>query len=140
MSNLELHQYLPQLPEAALQEFIEWCMLEQSTAAGLEFKPDQSKLNNLAPADYSKQLVDQFMKVRPDPIRAGLVAVIAGKQADKHELTGLAAVVDFVSLYVKYLIPKDGTNPEEADAILAKASQHQYERLVEIAKKHGVSL
>ncbi|MFM9157515.1 MAG: hypothetical protein ACKOPK_06245, partial [Dolichospermum sp.] len=86
------------------------------------------------------QLIDQFMKVRPDPIRAGLVAVIAGQQADKHELTGLAAVVDFVSLYVKYLIPKDGTNPEEADAILAKASQHQYERLVEISQKHGVSL
>ena len=67
MSNLELHQYLPQLPEAALQEFIEWCMLDQSTAAGLEFKPDQSKLKNLAPGYYSKQLVDQFMKVRPDP-------------------------------------------------------------------------
>ena len=49
-------------------------------------------------------------------------------------------MVDFVSLYVKYLIPKDGSNPEEADAILAKASQHQYEKLVEIAKKHGVSL
>ena len=140
MSNLELHQYLPQLPESALQEFIEWCMLEQSTAAGLEFKPDQTKLNNLSPVDYSKQLVDQFMKVRPDPIRAGLVAVIAGKQADKHELTGLAAVVDFVSLYVKYLIPKDGSNAEEADAILTKATQYQYEQLVEIAKKHGVSL
>ncbi|WP_071190766.1 hypothetical protein [Trichormus sp. NMC-1] len=140
MSNLELHQYLSQLPDAALQEFIEWCMLEQSKAAGLEFKPDQGKLKNLAPADYSKQLVDQFMKVKPDPIRAGLVAVIAGKQADKHELSGLAAVVDFVSLYVKYLIPKDGSNPEEADAILAKASQHQYEQLVEVAKKHGVSL
>ena len=140
MSNLELHQYLPKLPDAALQEFIEWCMLDQSTAAGLEFKPDQTKLKNLALADYSKQLVDQFMKVRPDPIRAGLVAVIAGQQADKHELSGLAAVVDFVALYVKYLIPKDGTNPEEADAILAKAGQHQYEQIVEIAKKHGVSL
>ncbi|MFM7365880.1 MAG: hypothetical protein ACKO11_15560 [Cuspidothrix sp.] len=140
MSNLELHQYLPKLPEAALQEFIEWCMLEQSSAAGLEFKPDQTRLNNLTPADYSKQLVDQFMKVRPDPIRAGLVAVIAGQQADKHELSGLAAIVDFVALYVKYLIPKDGTNPEEADAILAKAGQHQYEQLVEIGKKHGVSL
>ncbi len=139
MSNLELHQYLPKLPEGAIQEFLEWCMLEQSTAAGLEFKPDRTKLNNLAPADYSKQLVDQFMKVRPDPIRAGLVAVIAGQQADKHELSGLAAVVDFVALYVKYLIPKDGTNPEEADAILAKAGQHQYEQLVAIAKKHGVS-
>jgi hypothetical protein len=140
VSNLELHQYLPKLPDAALQEFIEWCMLDQSTAAGLEFKPDQTKLKNLALADYSKQLVDQFMKVRPDPIRAGLVAVIAGQQADKHELSGLAAVVDFVALYVKYLIPKDGTNPEEADAILAKAGQHQYEQIVEIAKKHGVSL
>ena len=140
MSNLELHQYLSKLPEAALQEFLEWCMLDQSTAAGLEFKPDQTKLKNLASADYSKQLVDQFMKVRPDPIRAGLVAVIAGQQADKHELSGLAAVVDFVALYVKYLIPKDGTNPEEADAILAKAGQHQYEQIVEIAKKHGVSL
>ena len=140
MSNLELHQYLSKLPEAALQEFIEWCMLEQSTAARLEFKPDQTTLKNLSPADYSKQLVDQFMKVRPDPIRAGLVAVIAGKQADKHELTGLAAVVDFVSLYVKYLIPKDGSNAEEADTILAKASQHQYEQLVEIAKKHNVTL
>ncbi|MEA5619988.1 hypothetical protein VB711_19375 [Cronbergia sp. UHCC 0137] len=140
MSDLELHKYLPQLPEAALQEFTEWCVLEQSKAARLEFKPDESKLNNLAPADYLKQLIDQFLKVKPDPIRAGLVAVIAGQQSDKHALPGLAAIVDFVSLYVKYLIPKDGTNPEEADIILAKATQHQYEQLVEIAKKHGVNL
>ncbi|WP_413172178.1 hypothetical protein [Anabaena azotica] len=140
MSNLELYKYLPQLPDAALQEFTQWCILEQSTAAGLEFKPDEAKLKNLEPLNYIKLLIDQFMKVKPDPIRAGLVAVIAGQQADKHNLSGLAAMVDFVALYVKYLIPKDGTNPEEADQILAKASQHQYDKLAEIAKQHGVNL
>ncbi|MEA5553378.1 hypothetical protein VB713_20780 [Anabaena cylindrica UHCC 0172] len=140
MSDLALYKYLPRLPEAALQEFTEWCVLEQSKAAGLEFKPDATKLKNLAPADYLKQLIDQFMKVKPDPIRAGLVAVIAGKESDKHNLSGLAAIVDFVSLYVKYLIPKDGTDPEDAEGILAKASQHQYEQLTEIAKKHDVVL
>jgi hypothetical protein len=140
VSNLELYQYLPKLPDNALQEFTEWCVLEQSKAAGLDFKPDQTRLKDLAPADYLKQLIDQFMKVKPDPIRAGLVAVIAGQQSEKHNLSGLAAVVDFVSLYVKYLIPKDGTDPAEADAILTKAAQHQYDQLAEIAKKHGVSL
>ena len=140
MSNLELHKYLPLLPEAALQEFTEWCVLEQAKAAGLEFKPDKTKLANLASAQYLPQLIDQFMKVKPDPIRAGLVGVIAGQQADKHGLSGLAAVVDFVSLYVKFLIPKDGTSPEDADVILTKATQHQYEKVVEIAKKHGVEL
>ena len=65
--------------------------------------------------------------MKPDPSRAGLVAVIAVDQADKHNLSGLPTLVDFVSLYVKYLIPKDGTNPEEADKILAKASQDQYD-------------
>ncbi|MBK1989988.1 hypothetical protein A0J48_021070 [Sphaerospermopsis aphanizomenoides BCCUSP55] len=140
MSDLELYKYLPKLPDAALQEFTEWCILEQSKAAGLEFKPDENRLKNLAPADYLKQLIDQFMKVKPDPIRAGLVAVIAGQQSDKHNLSGLAAIVDFVSLYVKYLIPKDGTDPEEATAILAKAGQHQYDQLTEIAKKHNVAL
>jgi hypothetical protein len=140
VSNLELYKYLPQLPDAALQEFTQWCILEQSTAAGLEFKPDEAKLNNLEPLDYIKLLIDQFMKVKPDPIRAGLVAVIAGQQTDKHNLSGLPAMVDFVSLYVKYLIPKDGTNPEEVDKILAEASQHQYDKLAETAKRHGVGL
>jgi hypothetical protein len=140
VSNLELYQYLPKLPDAALQEFTEWCVLEQAKAAGLEFKPDATKLKDLAPGDYLKQLIDQFMKVKPDPIRAGLVAVIAGKQSDKHNLSGLAAIVDFVALYVKFLIPKDGTDPEQAEAILAKASQHQYEQLTQIAKKHDVAL
>ncbi|WP_193195397.1 hypothetical protein [Nostoc sp. MG11] len=140
MSDLALHTYLPRLPEAALQEFTEWCVLEQAKAAGCNFTPDRSKLENLPPAEYLPKLIDQFMKVKPDPIKAGLVAAIAGKEADKHALSGLAVVADFVSLYVKYLIPKEGTTPEDAEAILTKASQHQCEKLTEIAKKHGVEL
>ncbi|WP_341525230.1 hypothetical protein WKK05_21810 [Nostoc sp. UHCC 0302] len=138
MSDLALDKYLPRLPETALQEFTEWCVLEQAKAAGFNLTPDRSKLDNLPPADYIPKLIDQFMKVKPDPIKAGLVAVIAGQQSDKHGLSGLAALVDFVSLYVKYLIPKDGSTPEQADAILTQASQHQCEKLVEIGKKHGV--
>ena len=140
MSNIELYQYLPKLPETALQEFTEWCLVEQSKAAGFDFKLDQTKLQNLEPADYIQQIIDQFMKVKPDPIRAGLVAVIAGQTSDKHNLPGVAAMVDFVSTYVKLLIPKDGTDPTEAESILTKASQHQYDQLTEIAKKYGVSL
>lgn len=138
VSDIALHKYLPRLPEAALQEFIEWCVLDQATAAGLNFTPDTSKLSNLPPADYIPKLVDQFMKVKPDPIKAGLVAAIAGKEADQHALTGVAIVADFVSLYVKYLIPKEGTTAEQAQEVLTKASQHQCEKLVEIAKKYGV--
>ena len=140
VSNIELYQYLSKTPDAALQEFTEWCVVEQSKAAGFDFKADQTKLQNLEPADYIQQLIDQFMKVKPDPIRAGLVAVIAGQQSDKHNLPRVAAMVDFVSIYVKLLIPKDGTEPTEAEGILNKASQHQYDQLVEIAKKHGVNL
>lgn len=140
MSDLALHKYFPRLPETALQEFTEWCVLEQAKAAGCNFTPDRSKLDNLPPADYLPKLVDQFMKVKPDPIKAGLVAAIAGKEADKHALSGLAVVADFVSLYVKYLIPKEGMTPEDAEAILTKASQHQCEKLTEIAKKHGIEL
>ncbi|WP_414569026.1 hypothetical protein [Nostoc sp. CCY 9925] len=138
MSDLALHNYLPRVPDAALQEFIEWCVLEQAKAAECNFTPDRTKLDNLPPADYVPKLVDQFMKVKPDPIKAGLVSAIAGKEADKHGLSGLAIVADFVSLYVKYLIPKEGTTPEDAQTILTKASQHQCEKLTEIAKKHGV--
>ncbi|MCC5615694.1 hypothetical protein LC605_11545 [Nostoc sp. CHAB 5836] len=138
MSDLALHQYLPRVPDAALQEFIEWCVLEQAKAAECNFTPDRSKLDNLPPADYIPKLVDQFMKVKPDPIKAGLVAAIAGKEADKHSLSGLAIVADFVSLYVKYLIPKEGSTKEQAEEILTQASQHQCEKLTEIAKKHGV--
>ncbi|MEH2361798.1 hypothetical protein [Nostoc sp.] len=138
MSDLALHEYLPRVPDAALQEFIEWCVLEQAKAAELNFTPDRSKLDNLPPADYIPKLVDQFMKVKPDPIKAGLVAAIAGKEADKHALSGLAIVADFVSLYVKYLIPKEGSTREQAEELLTKASQHQSEKLTEVAKKHGV--
>jgi hypothetical protein len=138
VSDIALHRYFPRLPEAALQEFTEWCILEQAKAAGCDFTPDRSKLNNLPPGEYVPKLVDQFMKVKPDPIKAGLVAAIAGKEADKHALSGLAVVADFVSLYVKYLIPKDGDTPEKVEAILTKAGQHQCEKLVEIGKKHGV--
>ncbi|MEH2152446.1 hypothetical protein [Nostoc sp.] len=138
MSDLALHKYLPRVPDAALQEFIEWCVVEQAKAAECNFTPDRSKLDNLPPADYIPKLVDQFMKVKPDPIKAGLVAAIAGKEADKHALSGLAIVADFVSLYVKYLIPKEGSTREQAEEILTQASQHQSEKLTEIAKKHGV--
>jgi hypothetical protein len=138
VSDIAIHRYLPRLPEAAIQEFTEWCILEQSKAAGCEFTPDATKLNNLAPADYIPKLVDQFMKVKPDPIKAGLVAAIAGKEADKHALSGVAIIADFVSLYVKYLIPKDGTTPEQADAIVMQAAQEQCEKLIQIAKKYGV--
>ncbi|MEH2143105.1 hypothetical protein [Nostoc sp.] len=138
MSDLALHEYLPRVPDAGLQEYIEWCVLEQAKAAECNFTPDRSKLDNLPPADYIPKLVDQFMKVKPDPIRAGLVAAIAGKEADKHALSGLAIAADFVSLYVKYLIPKEGSTKEEAEELLTKASQHQSEKLTEIAKKHGV--
>ncbi|MDZ8055111.1 MAG: hypothetical protein RMX68_005115 [Aulosira sp. ZfuVER01] len=139
MSDIALHRYLPRLPETALQEFTEWCVLEQAKTAGFNFTPDTSKLNNLPPQDYIPKLIDQFMKVKPDPIKAGLVAAIAGKEADKHALSGLAALADFVSLYVKYLIPKDGSTPEQADALLLEAGQKQCEKLYEIAKKHGVN-
>nr|WP_230968338.1 hypothetical protein [Nostoc sp. WHI] len=121
-----------------MQEFIEWCVLEQAKAAECNFTPDRSKLDNLPPADYIPKLVDQFMKVKPDPIKAGLVAAIAGKEADKHALSGLAIAADFVSLYVKYLIPKEGSTREQAEELLTKASQHQCEKLTEIAKKYGV--
>jgi len=140
VSDLELHKYFPRLPETALQEFIEWCVLEQAKIAGLNFTPDQTKLRNLSGEGYFKQLIDQFMQVKPDPIKAGLVAAVAGKQADNHSLSGLAVVADFVSLYVKYLVPKDGTSPEKVDEILAVASKQQYDKLTEIAKKHGVDL
>ncbi|BAY13802.1 hypothetical protein [Calothrix sp. NIES-2098] len=138
MSDIALYRYLPRLPETALQEFTEWCVLEQAKTAGIDFAPDTSKLNNLPPQDYIPKLIDQFMKVKPDPIKAGLVAAIAGKEADKHALSGVAALVDFVSLYVKYLIPKDGSTSEKADALLLEAAQKQCEKLIQIAKKHGV--
>lgn len=138
MSDIALHKYLPRLPDIALQEFTEWCVLEQAKTAGFNFTPDNSKLQNLPPQEYISKLIDQFMKVKPDPIKAGLVAAIAGKEADEHNLSGVAALTDFVSIYVKYLVPKDGTTPDQAKALLLEAAQKQCEQLTQIAKKHGV--
>ncbi|MEA5583544.1 hypothetical protein VB620_19645 [Nodularia harveyana UHCC-0300] len=140
MSDIALHKYLSRLPEAGIQEFIEWCVLEQSKVAGCEFTPDQRKLNNLPPAEYVPQIIDQFMKVKPDPIKAGLVAAIAGKEADEHGLSGLAVLADFIALYIKYLIPKDGNTPQQAEMIINDASQQQYEKFMEIANKHGIKI
>ncbi|MBD2345630.1 hypothetical protein [Anabaena subtropica] len=138
MSDLELHKYLPKLPEIALQEFTEWCVVEQSRAAGIEFIPDKSKLEKLIPNEYIWQLIDQFMKVKPDAIKAGLVSAIAGQEADSHGLLGSAIMVDFIALYVKYLIPENGNTPEEAKQLILEAAIQQYEKLSELADKYNV--
>lgn len=140
MSDIALHKYLPRLPEAALQEFIEWCVLEQAKAAECDFKPDESKLKNLPPSEYIPKLIDQLMKVKPDPIKAGLVAAIAGKEADEHGLSGLAVIADFIALYVKYLMPPNGSTPEQAKQTLTDASQQQCDKFMEIAHKYDVKI
>jgi len=140
MSDLALHEYLSHLPEEALQEFTEWCILEQAKEAGYDFIPNQSKLDNLPTGDYINQLVDQFMQVKKNPIKDGLAAVLAGKQVDEHALPSVAAVVDFVSLYVKYLIPQTGKDEAETDAILTQASQQQLEKVAQLAQKYHVKL
>ncbi|BCL34544.1 hypothetical protein [Nostoc sp. MS1] len=138
MSDLELHKYLPKLPEEALQEFTEWCVVEQSRAAGIEFVPDRTKLEKLIPNEYIWQIIDQFMKVKADPIKAGLVSAMAGQEADSHNLIGSAVMVDFVALYVKYLIPENGNTPEEAKKLIVEAGLQQYEKLSELADKYNV--
>lgn len=140
MSELALHQHLPSLPETALQEFTQWCVLEQAKEAGYEFTPNESKLENLSPAEYIYQIVDQFLKVKNNPIKDGLAAVFAGKMADNHGLSGSAAMVDFVLLYVKYLFPSEGNDTQQADELIERASQQQFEKLVQIAKEHNVEL
>lgn len=139
MSNLELHKYLPKLPEEALKEFAEWCVLEQAKSAGIEFIPDPTKLENLIPNEYIWQLIDQFMKSRPDPIKTGLVSAMAGQEADSHGLIGSAVMVDFLALYIKYLIPENGTTPEEAKTLITEAAIQQYEKLSELADKYNVT-
>nr|WP_228014361.1 hypothetical protein [Fortiea sp. LEGE XX443] len=121
-----------------MQEFAEWCILTQAKAAGIEFTPDSTKLENLVPNEYIWQLIDQFMKVKPDPIKAGLVSTIAGQEADSHGLIGSAIMVDFVALYVKYSIPENGTTPEEAKTLITEAAIQQYEKLSELADKYNV--
>jgi len=139
VSNLELHKYLPKLPEEALKEFAEWCVLEQAKSAGIEFTPDPTKLENLIPNEYIWQLIDQFMKSRPDPIKTGLVSAMAGQEADSHGLIGSAVMVDFLALYIKYLIPENGTTPEEAKTLITEAAIQQYEKLSELADKYNVT-
>jgi hypothetical protein len=138
VSDLELHKYFPKLPEEALKEFTEWCVLEQAKLAGIEFTPDPTKLQGLIPNEYIWQLIDQFMKFKPDPIKTGLVSAMAGQEADSHGLVGSAIMVDFVSLYIKYLIPQNGNTPEEAKALITEAAIQQYEKLSELADKYNV--
>ncbi|MFH7029104.1 MAG: hypothetical protein ACHBN1_27855 [Heteroscytonema crispum UTEX LB 1556] len=140
MTELELHQYLPQLPEEALQEFTEWCLLEQTKDAGFEFIPDSSKLENLALAEYIPALIGQFMEATRNSIPGGLAAVLAGKIADKHALPGLAMLVDFVSLYITYLIPGSEKNELPPDEKVTQLSQQQFEQLSQIAKKYNVEI
>jgi hypothetical protein len=140
MSELELHSYLPRLSEEALKEFTEWCVIEQATEAGFELIVDKSKLANLAPAYYIEELVDQFVQATRNSIAGGMAILAAGKQADTHALTGIAIVVDFISLYVKYLAPKGEKNMLPIDEKLAQAAQEQFDKLCEIAQKYGFDL
>ncbi|MEM7725181.1 MAG: hypothetical protein AAF208_02270 [Cyanobacteria bacterium P01_A01_bin.45] len=140
MSNIQIHQYLPNVPEEGLQEFTEWCVTEQAQEVGYEFKPHKGKLVNLAPTEYIQHLIDGFMKVKNNPIKDGMAAVFAGKQADNHALQGTPAIVDFISLYVKYLFPQEGNDPQQADELVAQAEKQQLEKLTQIAQKYNVEL
>ncbi|PAX55172.1 hypothetical protein [Brunnivagina elsteri] len=140
MSEFELHSYLPRLPEEALKEFTEWCVIEQATEAGFELIVDESKLANLTPAYYIEELVDQFVQATRNSIAGGMAILAAGKQADTNALTGIPIVVDFISLYVKYLVPKGEKNILPIDEKLTQAAQEQFDKLCEIAQKHDVDL
>lgn len=140
MPESALHRHFPSLPETVLQEFTQWCILEQAKEAGYEFIPNESKLENLSPPEYIHQIVDQFLQVKNNPIRDGLAAVFAGKLVDNHGLSGTAAMVDFVSLYVKYLFPSEGNDTQQADELIDRASQQQLEKLAQIAREHNVEL
>jgi hypothetical protein len=140
MTQVELHPYLANLPEDVLKEFTEWCVLEQAAEAGYELIPDNAKLKELTGAYYIEELVDQFIKATRNTIEGGLAAVAAGKQADNHGLQGIPIVVDFISLYIKYLVPKGEKNLLTVDEKLVQASQEQLAKLSEIAKKYSVDL
>ncbi|MDJ0734491.1 MAG: hypothetical protein QNJ47_10535 [Nostocaceae cyanobacterium] len=140
VSDFALHTHLSNFPPEALKEFTEWCVLEQATAAGYEFTPDNSKLEDLTAPYYMEELVDQFVKATRNSIEGGLAALLAGKQADEHDLKGIPIVVDFVSLYVKYLVPKGPNNTLPTDDKLAQAAQEQFDKLCEIGKKYDVEL
>jgi hypothetical protein len=138
----ELHSYFPALSQQALKEFTEWCILEQAIAAGYEFTPDQTKLiAQPTPAHYIEELVDQFVLATRNTIEGGLAIVLAGTEADKHAVPGIGIVVDFISLYILYLVPKGkNNNTLAAEEKLKQASSEQFEQLRQIAKKHNVEL
>ncbi len=135
-----LHEHLPTLPDEALQEFTQWCVTQHAREAGYEFTPNETKLEELAIADYIPEIVGQFMDTTRKDIRTGLIATFAGKQADNHSLSGLAAMVDFVSLYVRHLFPSEGNDETQAEELLSKASEQQLEKLSEIAQEYNVQL
>ncbi len=139
-SNIELHTYLPRFPDEALKEFTEWCIFEQATAAGYEFTPDTKKLEDLEPAYYVEELVDQFVKATRNSIEGGLSILLAGKEADGNALKGIPIVVDFVSLYIKYLAPKGAKNTQPTNEKLAQVAQEQFDKLSEIAKNYGIKM
>ncbi|MBV6626227.1 MAG: hypothetical protein KI793_25395 [Rivularia sp. (in: Bacteria)] len=136
----DLHEHLPNLPSEVLQEFTQWCVTQHAREAGYEFTPNETKLENLSTADYIPEIVGQFMDTTRKDIRTGLVATFAGKKADNHSLSGLAAMVDFVSLYVKHLFPSEGNDETQAEELLNKASEEQFNKLAQIAQEHNVSL
>lgn len=140
MSNKGLHEHFPSLPDEALQEFTQWCVTQHALDAGYEFTPDETKLEDLPAADYIPELVGQFMDRTRNSIRTGLVALFAGKEADNHSLSGLAAMVDFISLYVKYLFPSEDNDEKQAEELLTKVSQEQLDKLSQIAQEHNVKL
>lgn len=140
MSDKGLHEHFPSLPDEALQEFTQWCVTQHAREAGYEFTPNQIKLEELQTADYIPEIVGQFMDTTRKDIRTGLIATFAGKQADNHSLSGLPAMVDFVSLYVKHLFPGEGIDEQQTEELLAKASQQQLEKLSQIAQEHNVKL
>ncbi len=115
-------------------------MLEQATAAGYEFTPDLVKLENLESVDYIQELVGQFADATRKSIEGSMAILVAGKQADTHALPGIAAIVDFISLYVKYLVPKGPKNELPPDEKLDLASKEQFEQLCQIAKKYSVEI
>ena len=115
-------------------------MLEQAAEAGFELITDNSKLVDLEAPYYIEELVDQFIQATRNTIEGGMAALAAGTQADSHGLQGIPIVVDFISLYIKYLVPKGPKNLLTADEKLAQAEQQQFDKLSEIAKKYNISL
>jgi hypothetical protein len=140
VSKLELHPYLSRLSDEALKEFTEWCVLEQAAEAGFELITDNSKLLDLEIPYYIEELVDQFIQATRNTIEGGMAALAAGKAADTHGLKGIAIVVDFISLYIKYLVPKGPKNILTVDEKLVQAEQEQFDKLSEIANKYNVNL